>query len=159
MVRVPVVEPVVAPDVVRVERFELRCAPNPVQRLGTVHFSLSLGGLFFVLIMHLTRAGWSVTLRRLAEVVAWAVVPLTALAVVDDLGAVMVISRSVEDTPIVVTAPCPPDGARRPRELSAPTTGFPVPGEPSRTPKYNLGVSSCSIGTFGAGSPHTTPTA
>lgn len=44
--------------------------------------SLSLGGLFFVLIMHLTRAGWSVTLRRLAEVVAWAVVPLGVLAVV-----------------------------------------------------------------------------
>jgi hypothetical protein len=44
--------------------------------------SLSLGGLFFVLIMHLTRAGWSVTLRRLAEVVAWAVVPLAVLAVV-----------------------------------------------------------------------------
>jgi hypothetical protein len=44
--------------------------------------SLSLGGLFFVLIMHLTRAGWSVTLRRLAEVVAWAVVPLSVLAVV-----------------------------------------------------------------------------
>jgi len=44
--------------------------------------SLALGGLFFVLIMHLTRAGWSVTVRRLAEVVAWAVVPLAVLAVV-----------------------------------------------------------------------------
>jgi hypothetical protein len=44
--------------------------------------SLSLGGLFFVLIMRLTRAGWSVTLRRLAEVVAWAVVPLALLAAV-----------------------------------------------------------------------------
>ena len=44
--------------------------------------SLALGGLFFVLIMHLTRAGWSVTVRRLAEVVAWAVVPLALLAVV-----------------------------------------------------------------------------
>jgi hypothetical protein len=44
--------------------------------------SLALGGLFFVLISHLTRAGWNVTVRRLAEVVAWAVVPLAVLAVV-----------------------------------------------------------------------------
>jgi hypothetical protein len=32
--------------------------------------SLALGGLFFVLLQHLTRAGWSVTVRRLAEVVS-----------------------------------------------------------------------------------------
>jgi hypothetical protein len=32
--------------------------------------SLALGALFFVLISHLTRAGWSVTLRRLAEALA-----------------------------------------------------------------------------------------
>lgn len=32
--------------------------------------SLSLGGLFFVMLQHLTRSGWSVALRRLAEVVA-----------------------------------------------------------------------------------------
>lgn len=32
--------------------------------------SLSLGGLFFVLIQHLTRAGWSVAVRRVAELVA-----------------------------------------------------------------------------------------
>jgi len=32
--------------------------------------SLSLGGLFFVLIQHLTKAGWSVVLRRLAEAIA-----------------------------------------------------------------------------------------
>ena len=32
--------------------------------------SLSLGGLFFVLIQHLTRAAWSVTVRRIAENVA-----------------------------------------------------------------------------------------
>jgi hypothetical protein len=32
--------------------------------------SIGLGGLFFVLIQHVTRAGWSVTVRRLAENVA-----------------------------------------------------------------------------------------
>lgn len=32
--------------------------------------SLSLGGLFFVLIQHVTRAGWSVAVRRVAELVA-----------------------------------------------------------------------------------------
>ncbi|UCD76168.1 MAG: hypothetical protein JSV91_04440 [Phycisphaerales bacterium] len=32
--------------------------------------TLSLGGLFFIVIQHLTRAGWSVVLRRLAEAVA-----------------------------------------------------------------------------------------
>lgn len=33
----------------------------------TFGLSIALGGLFFVLIQHLTRAGWSVTVRRLAE--------------------------------------------------------------------------------------------
>ena len=32
--------------------------------------SLALGGLFFVLVQHATRSGWSVVVRRLAEVVA-----------------------------------------------------------------------------------------
>ena len=32
--------------------------------------SLALGGLFFVLLQHLTRAGWSVVIRRIAEVTA-----------------------------------------------------------------------------------------
>ena len=32
--------------------------------------SLALGGLFFVLLHHLTRAGWSVVVRRVAEVLA-----------------------------------------------------------------------------------------
>jgi hypothetical protein len=44
--------------------------------------SLALGGLFFVLISHLTRAGWSVALRRLAEVVGWTTLPLGLLALV-----------------------------------------------------------------------------
>jgi len=34
------------------------------------YLSLSLGGLFFVLLQHCTRAGWSVTVRRLAEALA-----------------------------------------------------------------------------------------
>ncbi|RMG45027.1 MAG: quinol:cytochrome C oxidoreductase [Acidobacteria bacterium] len=41
--------------------------------------SLALGGLFFVLLQHLTKAGWSVLVRRLAEAVATAVVPLAVL--------------------------------------------------------------------------------
>ena len=45
----------------------------------TYFLSLALGALGFVLIMHLTRAGWSVALRRVAEVVARAVVPLAPL--------------------------------------------------------------------------------
>ena len=36
----------------------------------TFFLSLALGALFFVLISHLTRSGWSVTVRRLAEDVA-----------------------------------------------------------------------------------------
>ena len=40
--------------------------------------SIALGALFFVLIQHLTRAGWSVTVRRIAEVLAAA---MPALAV------------------------------------------------------------------------------
>ena len=40
--------------------------------------SFALGGLFFVLIQHLTRAGWSVVVRRIAEAVA-ATMPLFAL--------------------------------------------------------------------------------
>ena len=44
--------------------------------------SLALGGLFFVLISHLVRAGWSDVLRRIAEVLAWSILPLTAAAAV-----------------------------------------------------------------------------
>jgi len=44
--------------------------------------SLALGGLVFVLISHLTRAGWSVALRRIAEVVGWTVLPLSVLSLV-----------------------------------------------------------------------------
>jgi hypothetical protein len=40
--------------------------------------SLALGGLFFVMLQHLTRAGWSVGLRRLAEFVA-ATIPALAI--------------------------------------------------------------------------------
>ncbi len=41
--------------------------------------SLSLGALFFVILQHLTRAGWSVSVRRLAEGMALGVAPLAVL--------------------------------------------------------------------------------
>lgn len=41
--------------------------------------SISVGCLFFVTIMHLTRAGWSVTLRRIAELYAMCALPLGLL--------------------------------------------------------------------------------
>jgi hypothetical protein len=60
-------------------------AGDGLRRLGfsyLVNFafflSLSLGALFFVAIQHLTRASWSVVIRRLAEVLA-AVMPLLGL--------------------------------------------------------------------------------
>ncbi len=40
----------------------------------------SLGCLFFVIVVHLTRAGWSATVRRLAELLAMCIVPLFILA-------------------------------------------------------------------------------
>ncbi len=48
--------------------------------------SLSLGALFFVILQHLTRSGWSVTVRRLAEVMAGAVLPLALLYIPVILG-------------------------------------------------------------------------
>lgn len=41
--------------------------------------SISLGGLFFVAVNHLTRAGWSVVVRRLAELLACGVAPIGVL--------------------------------------------------------------------------------
>jgi len=41
--------------------------------------SLALGALFFVMLQHLTRSGWSVTVRRLAEGIAGGVLPLAVL--------------------------------------------------------------------------------
>jgi hypothetical protein len=55
--------------------------------------ALCLGGLFFVIIQHLTRAGWSVVVRRIAEAFAanlrwiWILfLPIAALAVFGKLG-------------------------------------------------------------------------
>ncbi len=48
--------------------------------------SLTLGALFFVLIQHLTRAGWSVVVRRIAEVVAANVLLMAVLVVPIVLG-------------------------------------------------------------------------
>ena len=42
--------------------------------------SICLGGLFFVTVMHLTRAGWSATVRRLAELLAMCVLPMFILS-------------------------------------------------------------------------------
>ncbi|MFO0837977.1 MAG: quinol:cytochrome C oxidoreductase [Phycisphaerae bacterium] len=41
--------------------------------------SLALGGLFFVILQHLTRAGWSVVVRRIAEAVAGTMPVMTLL--------------------------------------------------------------------------------
>ncbi len=41
--------------------------------------SIALGALFFVMSQHLARAGWSVTIRRIAEVLAVCVVPMAIL--------------------------------------------------------------------------------
>lgn len=49
--------------------------------------TLSLGGLFFVMIQHLSRAGWSVVVRRVSEAVATNVVFLLILFVPILLGA------------------------------------------------------------------------
>jgi hypothetical protein len=46
-------------------RFSTSCLVN-----CTFFFSISLGALFFVAMQHLTRAGWSVTVQRLAEILA-----------------------------------------------------------------------------------------
>ena len=41
--------------------------------------TISMGGLFFVLILHLTRAGWGVSVRRIAELLAMNLIPLLLL--------------------------------------------------------------------------------
>ena len=43
--------------------------------------TLSLGSLFFVLIQHLVRAGWSVVVRRVAELASMMIVPMAILFV------------------------------------------------------------------------------
>lgn len=48
--------------------------------------SLGLGALFFVLVTHLTRAGWGVALRRLAEALAWTVPPFALFGLLLFLG-------------------------------------------------------------------------
>ena len=42
--------------------------------------TMSLGCLFLVLMLHLTRAGWGVTVRRIAELFAMCLAPLFILA-------------------------------------------------------------------------------
>lgn len=48
--------------------------------------SLALGGLFFVLLQHLTRSGWSVAVRRVAEAVAATMPHLAIMAIPVLLG-------------------------------------------------------------------------
>jgi hypothetical protein len=57
--------------------------------------SISLGALFFVALQHVTRAGWSVTVRRLAEVLAGNV-PLIAVLFLPILGAVLLADGGAE---------------------------------------------------------------
>ncbi len=45
----------------------------------TFALSISLGALFFVLIQHITRAGWSAVVRRLAEILTNGFVPLVVM--------------------------------------------------------------------------------
>ncbi|MEW6250640.1 MAG: quinol:cytochrome C oxidoreductase [Planctomycetota bacterium] len=47
----------------------------------TYVLSLGLGGLFFVMLQHLTRAGWSVSIRRLAEFIVGTLPVLALLSV------------------------------------------------------------------------------
>jgi hypothetical protein len=51
-----------------------------------VLLSLSLGALFFVMLQHVTRAGWSVVVRRIAEAVACNVGPMALLGIPIVLG-------------------------------------------------------------------------
>jgi len=53
----------------------------------TYFLSLALGALFFVLLQHLTRSGWSVAVRRLAELIA-GTLPFLALLFIPVLVAV-----------------------------------------------------------------------
>ena len=50
--------------------------------------SISLGALFFVIVQHLTRAGWSVAVRRVAEVLA-ATTPMMGILFIPILLAVL----------------------------------------------------------------------
>ena len=56
--------------------------------------SISLGGLFFVALGHATRAGWSVTTRRLFELIA-ANVPCLAILCVHGLSPMLTAHRGL----------------------------------------------------------------
>ncbi len=58
--------------------------------------SFSLGALFFVLVQHLTRAGWSVVVRRLAEILA-AALPYVGLLFVPIAVALLLGSSALYD--------------------------------------------------------------
>lgn len=77
--------------------FAMNVQPERFWRIWLLNFmfvlSLGLGGLFFTQVQFLTRAGWSVTVRRVAEAFAanlrwiWLLfIPIAALAVMGELG-------------------------------------------------------------------------
>lgn len=45
----------------------------------SVCLTISLGALFFVLVQHLTKAGWSASVRRIAEILSLGILPLAVL--------------------------------------------------------------------------------
>ena len=59
--------------------------------------SIMLGGLFFVLIQHVTRAGWSVVVRRFAEQVSMTAFPLAVLSLVVVLPMIFGWPESIHD--------------------------------------------------------------
>lgn len=65
--------------------------------------SLALGALFFVLIQHVTRAGWSVLVRRIAEVVASTMPVLLLLALPILAGVSKLYPWAMADAPHEVT--------------------------------------------------------
>ena len=71
------------PDENSLERFLFTYLHNYLFFLSLAH-----GALFFVLVHHLTRAGWSVTVRRIAEVMAATLWPTFALLFIPILVAV-----------------------------------------------------------------------
>ncbi len=60
----------------------------------TFFLSLALGGLFFVLLQHVTRAGWSVSVRRIAEALA-ATMPVLAVLAIPILASVLMNNGSL----------------------------------------------------------------
>jgi hypothetical protein len=87
--------------------------------------SIALGALFFVLLQHVTRAGWSVSVRRIAENLAAALPVLAALAA-PIVVSVMVQNGSLYKWAIPLHAP-PPHVEPAARTEPAPGAEIPAP--------------------------------